>query len=262
MKNFLLLFLLLFSCSTNITYQNYSAKLKKTYKIFEKKLSYIPQKSLSYHDYTIISSSSYIYIYKNNKLMNKFGGIGFSKNNFSELSDFTISSSGKIIVLDGLQKEIKFFDIHGGWLNTLTLDDFVYPKLFDISYSGEYYIYDDQRKNISIIRTTQTKSEFSFDIDLENPVSLIISDNFLIVSNYNQSEVFYTSGQYYRTFSKQVQIAKNNIFFKNTYFISDKTKDDKIFTNLFPIKIFFIKNDYLNVISQSNNISVLQLIYE
>lgn len=249
---------MLFSCTADINFyrlDNAYKPYKKADIFFDKQLAFHPTKMLlMLNNLFVISSKNYLYIYKNNKLINKIGGIGFSNNNFSQISDFAIAQN--IAVLDGLQRVIKLFDFDGNWIADIKLDDFLHPTLFDVSRSGVYYIYDKDRDEISVSAHPDEDIDFTFGkLELNNPVRLTISKHYLIINNADKtSDIFDLSGQLLEHKNDDIQINEYGSYICNKNFVFQKGVAKPIFSSPNAISFFSVSDSYIITIS-SNSVS-------
>lgn len=264
----LLFFLfVLVSCSADINFyksDNTYKSYKKIEAIFDKRFDYEPIKVLSSINNTIVTASkNHIYIYKDNKLVNKLGGIGFSNDNFSKISDFLITSTQNIAVLDGLQRQIKIFDLTGNWLTNIALDTFLHPALLAISQSDVYYIYDKDRDEISVSAHPEEQIDFTFGkFEIANPTLISIENYYLIVNNANgSSDIFDLTGQLLTHEDKNIQINRFGKYTLKGNFIFQDNVAKPIFLSPDTISFFKIKDNNLNVITK-NRAVVLKLYYE
>ncbi len=265
MFRYFIFLLFIFGCTLNFSNNSDYAKPISIQNIYRQTLNYIPQKAVfTSSELLYTTDKNHIYIYQNKRLINKIGGYGFEKNNFSELSDFTISNTGNLIVLDGLQREIKIFDKSGSWLNTLNLNFTLYPTLLDITDDAILYIYDADKHKIFVTKDFSNNADFSFaDLEFEEPTSLVINDNYITINTKaNKTYVYDISGQLLYNFDNYVQILNGNVFMlSNDFNIKNEKSHKIIYTSTLPIRHFFIKHDFFTIIT-NKNVTILKAKYE
>ncbi len=264
MRSIPILFLLLIivSCTLNLTTEKKIKKFKTTQKIAFIKINKKIKKSLYGNgDYIYVLAENYVLIYQNKKLINKLGGMGFGNNNFISINDIALSSSGNLLVLDGLQKEIKIFDKKGNWLKTSVLSFTSFPTLFDLSKDDTVYLFDQDKSEILVTRELSEKYDFSFGkFDFQNPANMVINDNRLIINTKSKKTLIYDLlGQLTSVYNNVIQISSGTIFKYDNYIIYFNDKILMILSQ--PINYFSIKDDIL-ILNTNNTTSINKIIYE
>ncbi len=177
-----------------------------------------------------LKEGNYIYIIKDDKKINRLGGIGYNSDNFSRLSDMKISPDGNLLVLDSFQKRIVKFDENGKWLTEFKLDNFSFPTLFAISSDETFYIYDQNRNEVFILNDLNDEPEESFgSFELENPTSLQISRDYIYLFDSNLNHTFFYDhfGSLFREVP-EFSLEEKGVFFQlNSNFIMELSTNSK-----------------------------------
>jgi len=260
-----MIFIIVLSCSTISEQQRkiYPSKLNIIQKLI---LDFSPQKCCySESSQTIFimeKETNKIHIFKYGKQINIIGGLGFEKNNFSKLTDITLSPDGSLLALDSFQKTIKKFDSTGKWIAELSLENISEPTLFDISIDETMYVFDDNSCEIFISNDFNENNLYSFGkFYLTNPYQLILAKNNLIILDENKTLIFDTFGQFVEELNGNFQFDRFQKYELKKYFIEHQESGKKFAISPNPWRGFMIQNNYCFLLSD-NEVWIFSFAYE
>lgn len=207
-----------------------------------------------------------ISIYRDDKIINRIGGLGFGKDSFNRLTDITLSPNGKLLALDSFQKSIKQFDDNGKWMENHYLSEVHDPYLLDVRRDGTVYIYDKQLNEVLIYDDKLNEVIYRFGkFYFKNPISLVCNDKWITVydKDLNTSFIFDQYGRLERELSGNYQVDRH---FQKYLLDTNKLiihKSDSQLKSVFsssPADYFIVKNGFL-IQAIGRQIIVSQIVY-
>lgn len=214
--------------------------------------------------YVLQKESNLIHLYRNGIRINTIGGMGFDRNQFSKLSDIALAPDGSLLALDMFAKKIKKFDQDGKFITEFALSDLSEPKLFDVSYSESFYIYDESRNEIIVSNYNSETESFQFgSFVLKKPASLIFSDNQIIINDRqnNLTLIFNNLGQKQAEAEGYYQLQRHQNFLLKPYYLEHVASGNRFCISTQKWSAFLQKND-LTIIWGSSKILIGKLRYE
>lgn len=172
----------------------------------------------------ILQKGNYIHLYRKGKEINRIGGLGYDKDNFSKISDLKLAPDGNLLVLDSFAKKISKFDLDGKWLTEFSLTGLSNPTLFALSSTETFYIYDQNRNEIFIVNDFKKIPEESFArFELENPISLQLSKNYIVTYDKNLDKTFFYDlfGSFHKEEDGFLLEERGNFFQLKPYFLEE-----------------------------------------
>ncbi len=225
----------------------------------------IAYSSLDNSVYVMEPKTNLIHIYRNGEHFNTVGGLGFSENNFSRLSDITVSPHGRLLALDSFQKQIKKFDSNGMWIENYSIRQLNEPVLFDVSHDGMVFVFDRTSNEIVIFDEQIENVVFQFGkFMFRDPFQLTCTFSHVTVNDggSNKSFIFDNYGRFIVELNGFWQIDR----FSNKYrlevnkIIHPVTNRDFLLSHS-PWQSFFVKSGYLALIREGE-IRISEIIYE
>ncbi len=152
-------------------------------------------------------SSQEIHIFKDDKRINSFGGMGFDRTSFQRLADIGVDTDGGLLALDTSLKILRKYTTEGRAIAELQLETLHQPELFCVGEDGDLYVFDATTSEIVSFSRLDARELYRFGrFELEKPVW--IACNHDLIYAYSQANdrtyVFYLLGQYKETLSGQV----------------------------------------------------------
>ncbi len=262
MKILLLLFLTISACS----YTNFSDNhILDNFQIIETiKCDFTAEKCIysPYRQIILAKEDNNIHIFQNGKKQNTLGGFGFGQNNFSNLSDICLGLDDSFFALDNVQKTIKKFDLNGKFIVAFSLENFSNPTKFDFSKNGNFFIFDDDTKEISIFNFIDIKNSFSFGKFYLNDVTqLTVSKHFIALfdENLNKTICFNKMGQFISKTAGQTEYFGYHKLGLRKYFIKNLAIEKKFLISPKIWHFFQIKNTFC-VLANQHEIVVAKII--
>jgi hypothetical protein len=174
---------LLYGCASQSVLEK-KLQVKEWRELYRIHLSYQPEKCL----YSFIKDTAYVMdketaqieIFRSGKKTNSIGGRGMDKLSFNSLSDIALAMDGTIFALDSFQKKIKRFDENGGFVSQMEISEIAYPTLFDVASDETFYLYDEDRNEIAIVRKGSKIEHFGKFV-LQKPMFLLVKNNFITI---------------------------------------------------------------------------------
>lgn len=197
-------------------------QVKEWQELYRFDLSYQPEKCL----YSFIKDTAYVMdkesaqieIFRNGKKTNSIGGRGMDNKSFNTLSDIALAMDGTIFALDSFQKKIKRFDENGGFISQLEISEMAFPTLFDVASDETFYLYDEDRNEIAIMRKGSKIEHFGKFV-LQKPAILIVKNNLITIFDEATEKTFIFS-----TFGKL-------LYEKNGFIMHDNKVDFQLNPN-------------------------------
>ena len=262
MKISLLLFLVISACS----YTNFSDNhIPDNFQIIENiKCDFTAEKCIysPYRQIILAKEDNKIHIFQNGEKQNTIGGFGFGQNNFSNLSDICLGFDDSFFTLDNVQKIIKKFDLNGKFIAEFSLENFSNPTKFDFSENGNFCIFDDDTKEVSIFNFMAIENSFSFGkFQLSNITQLTISQQFITVfdGNLNNTICFNKMGQFISKTDGQIEYFGYHQLRLKKYFIENLTLEKKFLVSSKIWHFFQIKNNFC-VLANQHEIVIAKII--
>ncbi len=205
-----------------------------------------------------------IHIYQNGKRINKIGGLGFEKHNFTKLSDIKTSPDGNLLALDSFEKKIKKFDTEGKWITEFEIENIGEPALFDISIDETFYIYDDDGKEIVVTKEFGKNNIYTFGkFQIDKPKQLTKTLNYIVIyDEVNDLTTFFESlGQFIKESQGYYQTDKFQDFKLSRFALEHTFSGRKFAVSVNPWKFFEIKNN-LCVLLSDTEMWIAEFVYE
>lgn len=204
-----------------------------------------------------------IHFFRDGKMVNSVGGMGFEKQNFTRLTDIALSPDDKLLALDSFEKTIKKFDKDGNLITEFVVENLNKPKLFDISIDENFYIYDENINEILSTRFFSESDDYFFGkFELNNPQKIVLIKNELLVYNDDNTTLIYdTFGQLIAEKSGNIQRDNFADYVLQKYFIEHIKSGKKFAISPNPWLGFDIKNGYV-VLYTANEIVIGKFVYE
>lgn len=195
----------------------------------------------------IIQKGNYIHLYRKGKEINRIGGLGYGKDNFNKISDLKLAPDGNLLILDSFAKKISKFDLEGKWLTEFSLTGFSNPTLFAMSSGETFYIYDQNRNEIFIVKDfNQTPDESFARFELENPISLQLTKNYIVTYDNAQDKTFFYDlfGSFYKEEAGLLLEEHGRFFELQDYFFEELSTKKKFVISPYIWKGFQQRNGY------------------
>jgi len=264
---FSLLFLFISTCS--VISQQQQKVVPIHLNIIQKiELDFIPQKccysSTEKTAFIIEKNSNIIHIYQNGKRINKIGGLGFEKHNFTKLSDIKTAPDGNLLALDSFEKKIKKFDTEGKWITEFEIENIGEPGLFDISSDETFYIFDENRKEIVVTKKFGENNIYTFGkFQIDKPQQLTKTLNYILIyDKVNDKTTFFESlGQFVKESPGYYQTDKFQDFKLSRFALEHPDSEKILAVSVFPWKFFEIKNNLCLLLSEKE-MWIAEFVYE
>ncbi len=231
-------------------------------------LDFVPQKccysQVERTAFIMEKNSNLIHIYQNGKKINKIGGLGFEKQNFTNLSDIKIAPDNDLLALDSFEKKIKKFDSEGKWITEFEIENTGEPVLFDISIDETFYIYDENRKEIAVTKEFVKNNIFTFGkFQIDEPVQLTKSFNNIIIYDETNDKTMYFEnlGQFLKELEGYYQTGKFQDFKLSRFALEHPASGRKFAVSIHPWKFFEIK-DNLCLLLSDREMWIAEIWYE
>ncbi|MDD3051601.1 MAG: hypothetical protein PHR06_10695 [Candidatus Cloacimonetes bacterium] len=255
---------LIFAGCTQITL---SQKKREIYSVEEilqldlvyeaKKACYSPFHSILY----VMDNQNQLHSYDGNEKIMTFGGLGFSNQKFTFLSDIAISTDGNILALDSYKKKISKIDKNGKIIAEILLNDIGQPTLFDVNSEDKVIIYDSSRNEFVLYNLVSSSKEYTFGrFTTTNPTSIVCQKDLIIINDTEETFFFSYFGDLIQTEPASIQSDRWNNFFRlssNSISYNDK----KDFLNINGWKWMSVKSGHLLAIDKKNALTLSKIIY-
>ncbi|MBC8384349.1 MAG: hypothetical protein H8E57_02385 [Candidatus Cloacimonetes bacterium] len=207
-------------------------------------------------------NSNIIHLFRDGKEINKIGNLGFEKNNFSKLSDITISPDGNLLALDSFQKKIKKFDQDGKWITEFELTNLSEPTLLDIAFDETFYIFDNDLKEILITREFEQNRNYTFGkFQFSDPTYISIQKDHISIFDGGKTFVYNSLGQLENELNGNIQFFFNNKIELDKYFLKIEHSDQKFAVSTNEWNSFLIKGNYC-ILFSDKEIRIAEFVYE
>ncbi|HPY95877.1 MAG TPA: hypothetical protein PL063_01545 [Candidatus Cloacimonadota bacterium] len=148
--------------------------------------------------YVLDDSSKEIFLYKNNRLVNRIKQGSIGKYSIQRIADIALANDGGLWALDYFEKKIVKIDSNGMILTTLTLVDTVNPINFVLLENTGLYVYDKAKNEILVYEPLTMRYVYSFAKMLfEGNISISGNKDRLWIydDQQNKTYVFSTTGK-------------------------------------------------------------------
>jgi hypothetical protein len=203
--------------------------------------------------YILNKETARIDIFKKGKKQNSIGGRGLDNLQFTQLSDIALAADGTIYTLDSFEKKIKRFDENGGFVSQFQLSELAYPTLFDVISDEVFYIFDEDKNEIAIVRRTG-KPEFFGKFSLQKPTLLIATNNMITIYDETTEQTLFFSlyGKLLEERNGFFMQDKRNYFQLKTYFVEVSSTKKMYAISPVAWRWFLIKSDTGIFLSQNS----------
>lgn len=157
--------------------------------------------------YAMDAKSAMVYVYRDDKLVNRIGGIGFDSSNFQRLSDIALDADGGLIVLDSMAKTLRKFTPEGKLISQMDLAKLVQPELVAISPEQDFFIYDVAPQEIVCISAMDGSELYRFGkFQSIIPTNLYCTRDYVVAYDMvkDLSYVYFLLGQHKENMPRQI----------------------------------------------------------
>jgi len=266
MNRILVIFLLslIFAGCTQITLNQKKKEIYSVEEIIQLDLAYEAKKacySSFYSTLYVMDNQNQIHFYNKNEKITTFGGLGFSNQKFTFLSDIAISNDGNVLALDSYKKRISKIDRKGKMIAEILLNDIGQPTLFDVNSEDKAIIYDSSRNEFVLYNLVTSNTEYTFGrFTTTNPTSIVCQKDMIIINDSKETLFFSYFGDLIQTESAMIQSDRWSNFFRlssNSISYNDK----KDFLNINGWKWMSVKSGHLLAIDKKNTLTLSKIIY-
>lgn len=157
--------------------------------------------------YALEKQTATVHVFREGKLVNRIGGIGFDAYNFERLSDIALDTDGGLMALDPLAKTLRKFTPEGQLISRMDLAKLVQPELIAISADQDIFVYDAAPQEIVCISALDGSELYRFGkFHFMAPDNLYCTRDFVVAydSLDDLSHIFHVLGQHKENMPRQI----------------------------------------------------------
>ncbi len=157
--------------------------------------------------YALEKQTAMVHVFRDGKLQNRIGGIGFDSYNFQRLSDIALDTDGGLLALDPMAKSLKKFTPDGQLMSRMDLSMLAQPELIASSPDQDLFVYDAAPQEIVCVSALDA-SELNRFGKFESllPTNLYCTRDYVVAydSSRDLSHVFHILGQHKENMPRQI----------------------------------------------------------
>ncbi len=141
--------------------------------------------------YVLDDINNEVYIYKNNKLINRIGSNSSGSYQLMKISDICLAQDGYFWALDHFEKALLKFDSNGMLITRYVLSETVNPTLFVFSENSSIMVWDKAKNEILVYESIGLKYIYSFaKFMLSQPLNISAEKSRILIYDHDQKKTF------------------------------------------------------------------------
>lgn len=157
--------------------------------------------------YAMDTRSAMVYVYRDGKLANRIGGIGFENYNFQRLSDIALDADGGLLALDGMARTLKKFNPDGQLTSRMDLSKLTQPELVATTQDRDLFVFDAAPQEIVCLSAMDGTEQYRFGkFQSLMPTNLSCTRDYVVAYDLvkDATQVFHLLGEPKEEIARQI----------------------------------------------------------